>query len=265
MYYDIHDCRKWTTGCQSCPEKRSLLFDNSRYQYNLKKKLLLDFNNICYVPVSEWLAEDIRLFYKKHNMPMIRTIHNGIDLNVFRCLPKQSIDKIQGQYYILGVAAVWHKRKGLDDFIKLRELLDDTYIITLVGLSESQISQLPKGINAIKRTNSVDGLVSLYNHADVFVNPTYSDNFPTTNIEALACGTPVITYTTGGSPEAIDELTGIVVEQGDLFGLRDAICQLRSNPLSREDCRLRAQSNFNRETCFLEYIDIYNDMLNKES
>ena len=104
---------------------------------------------------------------------------------------------------ILGVASTWDKRKGLDDFVKLRTMIDRGYAIVLVGLSEKQIKSLPEGIVGIRRTESVNQLAELYSLADVFVNPTYVDNFPTTNIEALACGTPVVTYNTGGSPEAV--------------------------------------------------------------
>ena len=167
------------------------------------------------------------------------------------------------KFNILGVAAVWHKRKGFDDFIKLREMLSEDFVITLVGLSPEQVKMLPPGIKGITRTSNLDEMVQLYSEADVFVNPTYSDNFPTTNIEALACGTPVITYKTGGSPEAVDTKTGVVIEQGNINALADAIMNMRDYPLSSEDCRKRAEDMFDKERCFEEYIDLYNKLLNK--
>lgn len=105
-------------------------------------------------------------------------------------------------------------------------MMTDEYAIVLVGLNDKQIAALPEGVLGIKRTESVDQLAELYSLADVFVNPTYVDNFPTTNIEALACGTPVVTYRTGGSPEVIDEKTGMVVNQGgdESFASRCGIC-----------------------------------------
>ena len=93
-------------------------------------------------------------------------------------------------------------------------------------------------------------------------NPPYQDNFPTTNLEALACGTPVITYRTGGSPEAVDEKTGIVVEQGDIDGLTAAIRQLRITPLSSSDCRKRAEEHFDKNKCFEKYIELYTHLIN---
>ena len=124
---------------------------------------------------------------------------------------------------MLGVAAIWEPRKGFDDFLKLREELPDNYVIVLVGVSAEQKKMLPDGMIGVEHTESLDELVKLYSSADVFVNPTYEDNFPTTNLEALACGTPVITYRTGGSVEAVSDGTGSVVEQSDILGLKTQI------------------------------------------
>ena len=173
-----------------------------------------------------------------------------------------STPKFDSPKIILGVANIWERRKGLADFFKLNELLDDKFKIVLVGLTQKQISSLPNGIHGITRTNSVNELVNLYSQAFVFVNPTWEDNFPTTNIEALACGTPVITYRTGGSVEALDESTGIVVEQGDVLGLKRAIDQITisENKFSISQCRDRAQYLYNKNDRFQEYIDLYNNL-----
>lgn len=120
-----------------------------------------------------------------------------------------------GKFIILGVAAIWDKRKGLYDFITLGERLSEDYQIVLVGLEKDQISNLPDRIIGISYTNSVHELAELYSIVDYFVNPTYEDNYPTTNLEAIACGTQVITYDTGGSPESA-ELYGVSVPKGDL-------------------------------------------------
>jgi putative colanic acid biosynthesis glycosyltransferase len=106
----------------------------------------------------------------------------------------------------------------------------------------------------------------LYSLADVFVNPTWEDNFPTTNIEALACGTPVITYQTGGSPEALTPETGFVVEQGDLAGIRDAIDSIKSKGKSfyAESCRERAVKMFNKNERYAEYLELYEQMLSEK-
>ena len=156
---------------------------------------------------------------------------------------------------------MWDARKGLGDFIKLHSLLPSDFEITLVGLTEKQLKKLPQVIIGITRTSNVTELAGLYSKSDVFVNPTYSDNFPTTNIEALACGTPVITYRTGGSPEAVDERTGVVIEQGNVEALAEAILKMKEQPLSSGACRKRAEEFFDKDKCFTKYISLYEKIL----
>ena len=151
--------------------------------------------------------------------------------------------------------------KGVDDIYRLRSFLSEDFVITVVGLSDEQIESLPVGVEGVPRTKDVQELVKLYNKADVLINPTYADTFPTVNLEALACGTPVITYRTGGSPEAIDEKTGIVIEQGDVESLAQAIIGLKHSPLSREDCRVRAEKHFDKDKCFKKYIELYDNII----
>jgi glycosyltransferase involved in cell wall biosynthesis len=115
----------------------------------------------------------------------------------------------------LGVASIWEERKGIQDFIKLSTMLDDSYSIVMVGVSEKQRKALPANILALPRTNNARELAEIYTAADVFFNPTYEDNYPTVNLEAQACGTPVITYRTGGAPETITDPRSVVAEQGD--------------------------------------------------
>lgn len=255
-YFDIYDCNNWKIQCTKCPQHRALFNDNTEKQYMLKKDLLSKLEKIVYVPVSHWLASYVSESYQGYR-PII-TIHNGIDLNIFK--PTKSKVK-EGRFRIIGVASVWSERKGLKDFIKLRSMLSMEYEILIIGLNKKQIDSLPTGIIGVSRTTNIKQLVDYYSEADVFVNPTYSDNFPTTNIEALACGTPVITYCTGGSPEAIDSKTGIVIERGNIKALVEAIKYLRNFPLSTIDCRNRAENLFNKDNCFVKYIEIYNSLL----
>ena len=161
------------------------------------------------------------------------------------------------------MASSWNKDKGLFDFYKLRELLPTEYTITLIGLSSQQIEVLPKGIRGITRTDSLEELAMLYSEASVLINPTYADSFPTVNMEALACGTPVITYNTGGSPEIIDENTGVVLEQGDIGGLVMAITKMKETPLSSVDCRNRAVEKYDKDKRFADYINLYEEIIKK--
>ncbi len=260
-YFDSIDCQKWKSCCHNCELLRSypksLIRDTSKETYLLKKQLFSLMPNITLVPVSEWLGDITRQSMAKDHAK-IRVIHNGIDINIFR--PTSTKPK-GGKFRILGVANGFSGRKGLHDFNKLREILPNNFEITMVGLIGAEIKQIKPGIKGYARTSTIEELVRLYNEADVYINPTYSDNFPTTNIEALACGTPVITYKTGGSPEAVDEKTGVVIEQGDVVGLAEAIKLMQEKPLSSFDCRKRAEDLFDKDKCFEKYVKLYEELL----
>lgn len=263
------NCTKWQSLCCDCEQKNSypssLFFDNSKNNFLLKRKLFCSVDNLTLVPVSKWLSNELKKSYLQ-NLPF-RIIHNGIDINIF--CPRLSIKTKLFQnndFLILGVSSVWTETKGLPDFIKLRKLLPMDYAIILIGVSSKQINSLPEGIIGIERTNNVEELATYYSSADVFFNPTWEDTFPTTNLEALACGTPVITYRTGGSPEAIDEHTGFVVEKGNLNEAIRAIEQIKSVGKSKytQTCRKRAVEHFNKIDRYAEYLQLYNEILKNE-
>ena len=256
-------CEKWKTGCFDCPLKGDYpksFIDKSKRNYELKKSLFTGNKNLHIVSVSEWLADLTReSFLKDKN---IHVIHNGVDLKVFYPREVEKSTRVR----VLGVSGVWNKDKGLYDFFKLSGLLDkEQFEIVLIGLTKEQLKDLPDGIIGIERTNSVSELAEYYSSADVFVNPTYADSFPTVNMEALACGTPVITYRTGGSPEIIDDNTGIVIKQGDLDGLVEAINSIseKDKDLYKDASRHRAQKLFDKDMCFKEYLNLYEELIDE--
>lgn len=262
------NCYKWKTGCYDCQSEAgytvSKYVDRSRLLYELKKRLFSQVKNMTMVPVSDWQAAFLNDSFLKHHK--IRTIHNGVDLSMFhpldgsRLREKHNLGK---KFVLLGVASPWNTRKGLEDFCRLRRMLSPyEYAIVLVGLKPEQVDKLPDGIIGITRTDNQQELAEYYSMANVFVNFTYLDTFPTVNLEALACGTPVLTYRTGGSPESVDEKTGFVVDQGDIKGAVNAITSMRMNPLSAESCRKRVEDNFDKDKCFEEYIQLYNELIN---
>ncbi|MFV0419971.1 MAG: glycosyltransferase [Dysgonomonas sp.] len=266
-YFDKIGCDKWKTGCYQCGLKHtyptSLFVDNAKKNYEDKKRLFNSVDNIQLVVPSKWLEGLVRNSYLS-DLP-VHTIHTGIDMDVFKpnMIDVRRKYNIQGQKVVLGCANIWNARKGLADFISLRNQLDKKYDIVLVGLSRKQIGQLPDGIKGIERTENVAELAALYSMADVFVNPTWADNFPTTNIEALACGTPVITYDTGGGPESIDENTGYIVEKNHKEKLADAVLSILTNDREKykERCVLRAQSLFDKQNRYNDYINLYKNMI----
>ncbi len=256
-------CERWKEECHDCPISKWYSLDCSRRNYQLKKKLLANIPSLTIVPVSEWLGDNIRQSHLK-NRP-IKVIHNGIDIHTFSPQPtnaheRYGIDKDKN--IILGVAAIWDERKGLNDFYELAKCLDkDKFAIIIVGQLTEEIKQVNGcQIVFVGRTQNALELAQLYSSASVFVNPTYQDNYPTTNLEAIACGTPVITYRTGESPEVIDDGTGIVIEQGDVAGLAKAVYKL-SAANYKDSCRQKAISEFDSTKCFNPYVILYNKLI----
>lgn len=273
-YFDDANCYRWETGCYNCPLKNHFSIDCSSKNYKLKKKYFANVNNMMIVPVSEWISEITRhSFLAKY--PLC-TIHNGIDTDAFS--PKTNKIRtslgLSNQFVVLGVAANWGRSKGLNDFIALAH--QNSYKIVLIGIPDSLKKELPNSIIAISHTDSQEQLAEYYSMADVFVNPTYHDNFPTVNLEALACGTPIVTYRTGGSPEAIENMPtkeliaenkyGYVVEKGNINALAQAIEFLMNETEEKRKqrsyaCRKRAVEMFNKNTCFNQYIEVYKRLL----
>lgn len=207
VYFSAIKCEKWKNGCDNCPQKKeypsSLLLDRSAINWKRKKELFTSIKDMTLITPSEWLAGLVRTSFLGKYPVMV--INNGIDTDVFMPTPSDFRQKhgLQKKKILLGVSNQWTERKGFNDFIKLASMIDDDYRIVLVGLSQKQIKNLPGNIIGISRTKSTTELAEIYTAADVFLNPTYEDNYPTVNLEAQACGTPVITYFTGGSPESV--------------------------------------------------------------
>ncbi len=266
-YFDYIGCDKWQQGCEKCKVHATaypyaLFKDNTKWNYAAKKAAYTGVPNLTIVTPSRWLADMVKKSYLKDYQ--VEIIPNGINLDVFK--PAHQAGKDNEMHVILGVANIWEERKGLVYFEQLAEKMPEGYVIKLVGVNDRQEKQLrkkfPDGkILPVKRTKNVDELAQLYREADVYVNATMEDNFPTTNLEALACGTPVVTFRTGGSPESLDEKCGIVVPKGDVDGLLAAIRKVcEEKPFAGEDCRNKALA-YGRNERYMQYISLYESVL----
>ncbi len=261
-HFDYIGCDKWKHECRNCPQKKtypnSYVLDNSYQNFNQKKELFTRLNNLTIITPSQWLANLVKQSFL--NKYPVQVINNGIDLNVFK--PTQSDFRkkyhLEEKKIILGVANVWDQRKGFNTFIELSSKLNDNYQIVLVGVTEKQKNNLPSNIIGITRTNNVEELVEIYTAADLFVNPTLEDNFPTVNLEALACGTPVITYNTGGSIESVSSNTGVIVEKGNMDSLIKSI-KKSIYSFDIDNILLNAQK-YNKMSKYSDYIEIYKEM-----
>lgn len=266
-HFDMIGCEKWKVQCFKCAQYRAYpasYVDNSRYMYRLKRKWFVGVEDMTIVTPSVWLSELVKQSFLKEYP--VRVIHNGIDLSVFNPAESDFRERyaLQEKHIILGVAAGWGERKGLDVFLEIAKRLPEEYRIVLVGTTEDIDLLLPENIISIHRTQDQNELAQIYSAADLFVNPTREENFPTVNMEALACGTPVLTFRTGGSPEIIDDTCGMAVEKNDIEALlRECVRICKTAPFSKEACRERAKA-FDKDKCFSQYIALYHEKIGAE-
>lgn len=267
-HFEHVGCNKWLTECHTCPQTNtypnSILLDRSRQNFRDKKRLFNYPNNLTIVTPSTWLANLVRQsFLKNHE---VKVIPNGVSQEIFKPRNNPQLQKtlnLKNKFVVLGVCSVWDKGKGFYDFIDLAEMLSSDYAIVMVGVTKKQVEMLPSNIIAIPRTSNAEELAELYTLADVYVNLTYADTFPTTNLEALSCGTPIITYKTGGSVESVTEHTGLVIEQGNLDQAVNAIGKIKNlgKIHYKEHCLTMASDKFNKQKQYLEYIKLYQPLM----
>lgn len=267
-HFDFVNCSQWKTGCKKCSQTkeypRSIWRDRCEKNFNEKKKLFTSINNLTIVSVSDWLKKNAeQSFLKKY--PMI-TIPNGVDTDVFKPTPNDDIRKrynLQNKFLIVGVASSWTKKKGLDDYCKLAELLNDSEQLLLVGVDEEQARQLPYNIITLKKTFDIKELVRIYSACDVLLNLSYEETFGMTTIEAFACGTPAIVYNKTASPELVTPETGFVVNAGDISELMTSIKTLQAKGKSyySRACIERVSQYYSSNKCFERYIDLYEELL----
>ena len=271
-HYMFVGCRQWETHCRHCLQPnaypKSLWADRSYRNFEKKRAAFLSVPRLTLVPVSRWLEGELqRSFFGR---TPIRRIYNGIDVDVFR--PQGHTEQIRAKYgisadrkIVLGVASNWY-RKGLDDFVRLAPLLPSESCIVLVGLNEKEMRMAEKaGIVGIRRTDDTAELAALYSTADVYFNPTWEETFGLTNLEAMACGTPAITYRTGGSAETIGPGTGCVVEKGDVLDAAEKIREILLKPAAdvSDVCRWHVLERFDKHERFSAYYDLYTELLSR--
>lgn len=270
-YFSYAECEKWKTkeGCSSCPQINKYpksFIDKSKRNFDLKKKVFNSVNSITFVPVSYWLKNELKQSFLGNHDSVV--IYNGINLAKFKPngddLEKQRI--LPNKFILLGVNTNWTERKGISEFIELSKIISEEEQIVLVGLPKKLLKSLPENIIGFERTESVEELVQFYNEADVLINPTLEDNYPTSNLEAISCGIPVITYDTGGSPESIGEGCGFKVPKKRIDLLYEKVQEIKKNgsEFYRNKCRNFALENFDQKIKFKQYLDLYQSLLKTE-
>ncbi len=267
-HYEAEGCEGWRTGCGRCPRWReypAASFDNSKQCWRRKRKWFTGVPDLTVVTPSRWLADQVRQSFLGEYPRAV--VNNGVDLRVFRPSAGDCRERygVREKYLVLGVAFGWSDRKGLDVFRELAGRLPEDYRIVLVGVDPGTAQSLPERILALERTADRAELAALYSAADVFVNPTREDTFPTVNLEALACGTPVVTFAAGGSAEIPDESCGFAVSPGDVNALEERIRRTcEEAPFSREACLARGRQ-FDRDEKFRSYLELYHQCYDRSA
>jgi len=267
-YFDVIGCEKWKIQCNHCPNLNDYPLtwcDNSKRNFRIKKELFTKNKNLHLLVNSNWLEAYVKQSFLK-DIP-VHVTPSAIDIEVFKCQESNILNEygLNGKKVLLGCASDWVERKGLKDLVQLSQIVGNEYRVVVIGVTKKQQANLPESVTGIQRTENINQLAAWYSSAFAFVNPTYQDNFPTTNLEALSCGTPVVTYNTGGSPEAIDQHTGRVVEKGDVQGLASAIDDLSlvDRNVLRQNCRDRAEKLYDKNKQFMEYLNIFQFLAEK--
>lgn len=255
-HFDYAKCNSYMNCCTKCEHRFSYPFSifkqNTKEIHDKKTSLILGLKEkLVFVTPSEWLKRKV----EESRLKEINTIviNNGIDLPKVTCIEKNK------EFSIIAVANYWTLEKGLEELRKIIALLDKDIKITIVGEIKNK-----KGFekcNLIERTDNFEELLNLYSSHHLFINPTLEDNFPTVNIESLACGTPVISYETGGSPEIFDEKCGIAIKKYDYECFAKTINAIKNNYSFKNDNALQRSKKYSKNVMIRNYVELYNKLL----
>lgn len=267
-HFDYIGCDKWQTLCKKCPHQSKYpcdkyWLDSATKNYKFKKKCMDKIENKCITPGSYWMESLVRNSFLKECD--ICTVQSGIDLDKFKVRDSDIRDKfsLADKFIVLCVASTWTKVKGLDYLNQLANELSQDYKVVVIGKIKPKGYELSSKIIHIKQTNDVVELSKWYSAADVYVNLTLQETLGLTNIEALACGTPVVTFASGGCTECVDDTCGIAVPRGDIFGVINAVEKIKlENPFSKEDC-IAKSLKFDKNLCYEKYIKLYEEIIKK--
>lgn len=258
-HFANNDCFKWETLCSNCKYLKTypkLLFDTSTKLWKKKKKSFSNVNNMVIVTPSIWLSNYVKDSFLNNYDVMV--INNGIDLQIFKPTILDNYNKYniaKDKKVLLGVSFAWGYLKGLDVMIELNKIIDhNEYQIVLVGTSDEIDKMLPDDIVSIHKTDNQKELAKIYSSSYVLVNPTRADTYSSINMEALACGTPVITFNTGGAVEMIDSLIGIVTKEKNAISIYQELDNV--SKIDRNVCIKKAKL-FDMNTKFEEYVNLY--------
>jgi len=254
-------CEKWKDECDDCPlrKKYSWFFDKSKCLFN-RKKILFNKTNLTNIAISTWILNKCKESFLSNKE--IYLISNPVNLNVFRpSIYRNAVSKKT----VLGVAFDWSLNKGAEDFNFLAENLPDNFIVKVVGVDNKTKSKFSNKVQILPKTKSKQELSELYSSADVFVNASKEESFGLTNIEAQACGTPVVVYNAGGCSDTVSKKTGILVESNKKEDLLKAVIEsVNIKKFKKDDCVSFAQK-FDSRVIGKKYVELFRKIYNEDT
>lgn len=255
-HFDMIGCEKYKSECKDCPHGFSYPFSifkqNVNSDYIEKKRLFNSLDNLTIVTPSEWLKDRVKESFLKKNRVVV--IRNGINI------PEVEIKKAE-RFNILAVSSYWTKEKGIDELKKIIPLLDKDIDITVVGDCKDKDPAFSRCM-MVNRTNNYEELLELYSKAHLLINPTLEEVLGLVNMEAQSCGTPVITYNTGGSPETVSEKSGIIVAKNDYQTMAQKINELKDSYYFDNELIKKNSREFDKKIMLDSYDSLYKEALN---
>lgn len=261
------ECNKWMSECGKCPLKKeypkSLFFDFTKFMFNYKKKLFDDFDNLVIVSPSLWLQNRVRKSFLSNKNVVL--INNGINLKDFGYKnPKELITKhkIENHNVVLAVAPnIMSKNKGGRFVLNLAKKMEAyPYKFIIIG-NELSDEITASNVIMLGKIYNKETLSMYYSLANYFVIFSERENFPTTCIESLVCGTPIIGFRSGGTVEVATDEYGYFVDYGDLESIKSFLISNQLTPFKkRNEIIDYAIKRFSNEKMHLEYKKIYNSL-----
>ncbi len=265
-----YGCNKWQTGCEHCPSlqeyPKSLWLDRSKTMFSDKQKIAKDWPFTIVTP-SKWLADKVKKSFL--GQKEIDIIHNGIDTKTIFYPREKDLRLLKSitssKKIILSVAPnIMEERKGGKYVLQLsQQLKDKPYEFVLIGTDETK--RYADNVLFIARTKNQDELARWYSLADVFLICSTMENFPTTCLESLSCGTPIIGFDCGGTAETAPESYGHFVPLGDMNGLKNLILQVNTTPQKRQNIRKYACEQYDEKVMTAQYLSLYKSFYPKEA
>ena len=251
------NCKKYLEGCKGCKINNypyTLLHLEDKI-YQKKIPLLSSIEDMTIISPCEYNLTFIKETYL-NKYPM-KVINNGIDLDVFKHVDSDIREKYniaKDTIILLTVANPFSIHKGVEYLNEIASKLDKDYLIIAIGDVEKGITLNPliKHIPHISR----EELIKFYSAADLFINTTMSDTYPTVDMEAISCLLPVISFDTGGTREIVTPDVGVLLPQKDVDGMLKEIEKACRNPLKRENL-LKRREDFAKSLMVNKYIELY--------